>query len=169
MKFYIFGTKDHKGSESRFKIKDNLSINPNDYQTTLNQYIDLTNSRGYTDIFFVVDFGNYKPFPFKYVSENDIHHNTLPFLIIGEYHFGYNPIWKDNKMAISSHGFREEFNTNKAALEKFFAIMYSNFVALTSKYKVDNDEMQTAYVTNSLSVYKEKYNIKRFLFNKDNG
>ena len=67
MKFYIFGTKDHKGSEFRFKIKDNLSINPNDYQTTLNQYIDLTNSHEYTDIFFVVDFCRFKPFPFKYL------------------------------------------------------------------------------------------------------
>lgn len=166
MKFYIFGAKDHTGSEFRFKIKDNLSIDPNDYQTTLNQYIDLTNSRGYTDIFFIVDFGNYKPFPFKYISENDIHRNTLPFLIIGEYHFGYDLIWKDNKMSISLDGFREEFNTNKAALEKFFTIMYSNFAVLTSKCKDNNDTIQTIYVTNSLSVYKEKYKIKRFLFDK---
>ena len=167
MKFYIFGTKDHTGSEFRFKIKDNLSINPNAYQTTLNQYIDLTNSRGYTDIFFVVDFGNYKPFPFKYVSENDIHHNILPFLIIGEYHFGYDLIWKDNKTAIYLHGFREEFNTNKAALEKFLTIMYSNYVVLlTTKYKDDNGIIQMAHVTNSLSVFKDKYKIKRFLFDK---
>lgn len=170
MKFYIFGTKDHTDSEFRFKIKDNLSINPNDYQTTLNQYIDLTNSRRYTDIFFVVDFCRYKPFPFKYISENDIHHNLLPFLIIGEYHFGNDIIWKDNKTAIYLHGFREEFNTNKAALEKFLSIMYSNYVVLlTAKYKDDNDKIQMAHVTNSISVFKDKYKIKRFLFNKDNG
>ena len=167
MKFYIFGTKDHTGSEFRFKIKDNLSINPNAYQTTLNQYIDLTNSRGYTDIFFVVDFGNYKPFPFKYVSENDIHHNILPFLIIGEYHFGYDLIWKDNKITMFLDGFREEFNTNKAALEKFLPLIESNmFAMLASKCKDSNDTTHLAYVANSLSAFKEKYKIKRFLFDK---
>lgn len=165
MKFYIFGTKDHTGSEFRFKIKDNLSINPNDYQTTLNQYIDLTNSRGYTDIFFVVDFGRYRPFPFKYVSENDKNQNTLPFLVIGEYHFGYEPVWRDNKMAVCMSGFREEFNTNKAALEKFLSAIESNmFVLLTSKYKDDNDIANLIYVADSLSVFKEKHKVRRFSF-----
>ena len=170
MKFYIFGTKDHKGSEFRFKIKDNLSINPNEYQTTLNQYIDLTNSREYTDIFFVVDFCRFKPFPFKYISENDIHHNTLPFLIIGEYHFGNDIIWKDNKIIMFLDGFREEFNTNKAALEKFLSVIESNIPAiLASKYKDSNGMMRIVYIEDSLSVFKDKYKIKRFLFNKDNG
>ena len=100
MKFYIFGAKDNSCSKFRFKIKDNLSTDSNDYQTTLNQYNDLIHSYRYTDIFFVVDFCRYKVSPFKYVSENDICHNILPFLIIGEYHFGYNPIWKDNKMTV---------------------------------------------------------------------
>ena len=170
MKFYIFGTKEHTGSDFRFKIKDNLSINPNAYQTTLNQYIDLTNSRGYTDIFFVVDFGNYKPFPFKYVSENDIHHSILPFIIIGEYHFGYDPIWKDDKIIMFLDGFREEFNTNKAALEKFLSVIESNIHAiLASKYKDSNNMMRIVYIEDSLSVFKDQYKIKRFLFNKDNG
>lgn len=167
MKYYIFGTKDHTGQTFRFKIKDNLSINPNDYQTTLNQYIDLTHSRGYTDIFFVVDFGRYRPFPFKYVSENDKNQNTLPFLVIGEYHFGYETVWRDDTMVVCMAGFREEFNTNKAALEKFLSAIESNiFVLLSSKYKDTNDITNMIHVADSLSVFKDKHKIRRFLFEK---
>ena len=64
-------------------------------------------------------------------------------------------------------GFREEFNTNKAALEKFLSVIESNIHAiLASKYKDSNDMMHIAYIEDSLSVFRKKYKIKRFLFDK---
>ena len=167
MKFYIFGAKDNSCSKFRFKIKDNLSTDSNDYQTTLDQYIDLIDSHKYTDIFFVVDFGRYRPFPFKYVSENDKTCNIVPFIVIGEYHFGHDHIWRDDKMAVSMTGFKEEFNKNKDALEKFLSTIDSNmFVLLTSKYKDENDITSIVCVADSLSIslFKEKCKIRRFSF-----
>ena len=67
---------------------------------------------------------------------------------------------------MSLDGFREEFNTNKAALEKFLSVIESNIHAiLASKYK-DSNGMRIVYIEDSLSVFKDKYKIKRFLFDK---
>ena len=70
-------------------------------------------------------------------------------------------------MVVCMAGFREEFNTNKAALEKFLSAIESNiFVLLSSKYKDTNDITNMIHVADSLSVFKDKHKIRRFLFEK---
>ena len=162
MKFYIFGTKDD-GSKLNCKIKDNLSKNPEDYDKTLEQFNEIISAHEYTDVYFVIDFGMCKRCPFKYIPEYNIK-NGFSFIIISEYHFGYEPKFKNDNMIIFTKGFKEEFNSNKSAFEKFLYCLESNIYAtLTAKDAYDNNE----YIADTHSILSKKPNkIRRFLFEK---
>ena len=73
----------------------------------------------------------------------DIKDKEVPFLIIQKYYYTTKPVIEDicNSITIDIDGFREEFNNNRYASDKFFQY-YSNLESATMilNYNIDDQE-----------------------------
>lgn len=146
MEYYIFA-----GKTPRIKLskKDAIFSTKNIYEATrklsdLSKDIDFVSKYEYA--YLILHLG--MPVSGMGTRRNvtlhvDIKDKEVPFLIIQKYYYTTKPVIEDicNSITIDIDGFREEFNNNRYASDKFFQY-YSNLESATMilNYNIDDQE-----------------------------
>ncbi len=163
MVYHIFGST--KGPSFKCKLKQDLATNPENYDQCLEDYNRIITDSKYTDIYFICDFGIYKPRLFEYVSEND-NILQLPFMVISEWHFDRDLYSGDrnNDSWLELKGFKESFKNNRIALEKFLYYVESKIQAEFYYGSVELKSPICIADTRSIIVNKNHNVIRKFKF-----
>lgn len=162
MIYHIFGSTN--GPNIKCKLKDDLAYNCENYEQCLDDYNRIIEKGKYSDVYFVCDFGNYKPNFLEYVPYVD-DKPYLPFMIISEWHIDQD-LYSGDKISdscLALKGFKEFFTNNRIALEKFLYYIQSKIQA--EFYYGKNNSI---YLTDTREIMfsKAPYMITRFKFGK---
>lgn len=138
MKYYIFGQNN---SQTIITSTKKAAFESSDLDETFNKFKSFVLESRYDNIYFIVDFGTSDTKLFKRASlENDFD-ETIPFLIIGEWHLcsdKFDIIRSDN-LYIKKYGFKHNFRNNLTAVREFqFCIETGNYAELFVTYIKDD-------------------------------
>lgn len=161
MKFCVFGVRKFKDYYN-ISARKNLSNNPYDFFESLHSYEHSISTKKYARIFFLVDFGYEREWPyfFKGITYDEYNFTPLPWMMLAT-HSVNNPdefMLTPLKITLKLKGFKEEFKNAIEAMRR-----YEYFIQNKIKcgMYVDIDAKHDIFATNSsVDIVKNKLNNK---------
>ncbi len=172
MKYYVFGLPNKKNNmeiELKFKASDRLNLDENNYEAAVQEFyrVDLAK---YCYAFLVVDFEMVGDISlFGYRSDYDTTDNIVPFIVLGErsnmvVSFSNNDaIMNCDNISVITSGFKQEFNDNREAFEKFLHFKRTGIKAEMNCRIPENGEQKICHIISTDDMrFKKPKPIKRF-------